>query len=91
MEEDFATNGHAGASWKQIIGGVVVGTIIGGLLFGTPSKYEDMTAEEWFNEYDHTVSCLEKIRDTADNYQDESYSNMNDALYEISSKASSCI
>lgn len=88
MEDDFKEEEKNWVPWGVAL---AIGIGIGAIIFGKASKFEGMTAEEWFNEYDYTVSCLQEIQDTADNYVDGSYIEMNDALYEISSKVDDCI
>lgn len=36
----------------------VFGIVLGMLIRGN-NKYEDLTAEEWFNDYDAVVGCVE--------------------------------
>lgn len=76
-------------SWGGAGIALVIGVVLGYLFFGN-AKYEGYTAEEWFNEYDYTVSCLQQVEDTASSYYGSSYEDVNFALDEIQSTASNC-
>lgn len=88
MEDEFENENGNGFSW---VGVLFLGIIIGALLFGKSSKYEGMTAEEWFNDYDYTVACLQEIQNIANTNEDGSYKEINDALYQVSSEVDDCI
>lgn len=89
MEEDYEEEDEKNLiSWWTALG---IGIAIGALIFGKTSKFDGMTAEEWYNDYDYTVACLQEIQENADTYSGGTYKEMNDALDEISSKVDDCI
>ena len=89
MEDDYETdNEKSSTQWWVALG---IGIAVGALIFGKPSKFDGMTAEEWYNNYDYTVACLQEIQENTDIYAGGTYKEMNDALDEISSKVDECI
>lgn len=58
--------------WMWILIGIIFWA-----LFLHKQKYEDMTAEEWFNEYDEAQSQLESTKEALD----QANSNIEEAKY----------
>ncbi len=62
MEEDFDPEEDKGRD-KYSIGlgvGIAIGIIIGAIIFGQQSKFDGMTAREWYDEYDWLVACVDE-------------------------------
>lgn len=70
---------NSGLGWIILIVMVVVF-----LIAGSSAKYDGMTAEEWFNEYDSTETELQECQDNLSDYEDAldtANSNIEDAKY----------
>ncbi len=66
--EDYFDDEENETSWWQWAVGIAIGIAIGALVFG---KYEGMTAEEWFNEYDYENARYEELRDCVETYYED--------------------
>lgn len=62
------------ASWWHWGIGFGIGLVIGATVLG---KYEGMTAEEWFNQYDYENARYIELRDCVETY----YENPDDLYY----------
>ncbi|MBP9687248.1 hypothetical protein KBD68_01155 [Candidatus Woesebacteria bacterium] len=78
---------HSSGFWW----GVILSAAIYFIFLRAPAKYEGLTAEEWFNEYDATTACLENIQSEASYAQGENYATSQNALEEIESETYSCL
>lgn len=91
-------NGHMeenGGGYGGWIIGIIIGLVIAHFFF--PNKYEDQTAEEWFNAYDEQeaiteekLNCLSDIESEAGYYYSEDYEGLQNKLRDIESMASGC-
>lgn len=65
-----------------IVVGIVIGIVIAYFMFGGSGKYEELTAEDWFNSYEEEVAVNDELQTKVDDYQaalEEANSNIDQA------------
>lgn len=83
MEDNDSEDTNNWGGFFTILG-IVIGVILVLSIFGSSSKYEGQTAEEWFNDYDYCFSQVEEANSRIEeaNYNiEEANSKIEDAKW----------